>query len=112
MNDLEEKKNYRVRVGKDYSGKLLKMTLRMKQECAGKNYDVYEVCRVIDNGIDKPKFEPIYTETFTPAQIEEFYNPPVKKQFILGEQEDENLSLLDTMPGDFNIEDNLIDIFE
>lgn len=119
INDLDEIKNeegkqdYRVRIGKDISGKTLKMTLEMIQECKGKAYDLYQVCRVEDNGVGERKFIPLYKESFTPKQVEEFYNPPARgnRYTVAGKSDDEDLSLLDIIPGDFNIEDNLIDIY-
>ena len=84
--NVEEQAKYRFRVGKDYSGKYLKMTLIKKQECEGKSYDLYQVCKVIDNGVDDPEFIPLYRETFTPAQVELFYNPPVRQNSLIGGQ--------------------------
>ena len=85
----EAQENYRFRIGKDYSGKLLKMTLKMKQECKDKEYDVYQVCKVEDDGVNKPNFIPLYTETFTARQLEEFYNPPVRQNSLIGGQANE-----------------------
>lgn len=114
MIDLEENKNYRFVMRKDYSGKLIKMALVKEQECIGKEHDLYKVCKVEDNGVDEKKFITLYKETFTPAQVEEFYNPPVRgNRFTTADEpDDESLSLLDMMPGDFNIEDNLIEIYD
>lgn len=84
--NVEEQAKYRFRIGKDYSGKYLKMTLIKKQECEGKKYDLYTVCKVIDNGVEEPDFIPLYKETFTPTQVEEFYNPPVRQNSLIGGQ--------------------------
>jgi hypothetical protein len=95
INDIDEINNeeqtkYRFRLGKDYSGKLLKLTLKLVQECEGKEYNVYQVCKVIDDGVtEKPTFLPLYVETFTDKQVEEFYNPPVKQCYIGGPEDEQ-----------------------
>ena len=111
IKNEEGKQNYRFVTKKDYGRNLLKLTLIKERECEGKEYDLYIVCKVEDNGIEEPDFIPLYKETFTPAQVEQFYNPPVRrnKYTAVDKLDDENLSLLDIMPGDFNIEDDLIE---
>lgn len=85
IKNEEGKQDYRVRIGKDYSGAILKLTLVKKQECVGKDYDLYTVCKVIDNGVGKRTFESLYDETFTDKQIEKFYNNP---RFNIEEEEE------------------------
>ena len=77
MKNEEGLEKYRFKIGKDITGKYLKLTLRKKQEVKDKPYDIYEVCKVIDNGVDDPEFIPLYHESFTPQQVEEFYGNPI-----------------------------------
>lgn len=88
--DILNKKECRVRIGKDYSGAILKLTLRKKQECVGKDYDLYTVCKVEEkedvNGEKELEFTPLYDETFTDKQIEKFYSNP---RFHMDEEEEE-----------------------
>lgn len=97
INELDEIKNeegkqdYRFRMGKDYSGKPLKMTLVKEQECTGKEYDLYRVCKVEDNGVGVRKFITLYKESFTPKQVEEFYNPPARGNRFRSDLEDDSL---------------------
>lgn len=86
IKNEEGKQDYRVRIGKDYSGAILKLTLVKKQECVGKDYDLYTVCKVIDNGVGERTFEKLYDETFTDKQIEKFYSNP---RFHMDEEEEE-----------------------
>ena len=84
--DISNNDNLRIKIGKDYSGAVIKLTLIKKQECKGKDYDLYKVCKVIDNGVGKREFVHLYDETFTDQQVEKFYT---SKSRFHSEEEDE-----------------------
>lgn len=89
IKNEEGKQDIRIKVGKDYSGAAIKLTLVKKQECKGKDYDLYKVCKVIDNGVGKREFIPLYDETFTEQQVEKFYTS--KSRFHSEEDEEEEI---------------------
>ncbi len=87
IKNEEGKQDIRIKIGKDYSGAAIKLTLIKKQECKGKDYDLYKVCKVIDNGVGKREFIHLYDETFTDQQVEKFYT---SKSRFHSEEENEN----------------------
>lgn len=63
-------------ISKDFSGAELKLTLVKKEEYKDKEYDLYSVCKVIEKEDGEVELVPLYNETFTPKQLDAFYNGP------------------------------------
>ena len=66
----------RYRIVKCMDGKPLKLTLVKKEEYEDKDYDLYEVCKVIENEEGKKERVKMYNETFTKRELHKFYNDP------------------------------------
>ena len=71
MNDNH---NYKFKKVKDFSGSTLKLTLVKKAECADKRYSLYTVNKIVKNENGEDTLIPLYDETFTPEQVNTFYN--------------------------------------
>ena len=63
------------------TGEIIKLTLVKVEECKGKEYDLYEICKINKYG----KKIPLYCETFTPEQVAAFYKGP--KYYITDEDD-------------------------
>ncbi len=70
---MSDNHNYKFKKVKDFSGETLVLTLVKKEEYKDKLYDLYTVCKVVQDGDEKIKI-PLYDETFTREQVESFYN--------------------------------------
>ena len=45
---MEEKHNDKYKIVNDLSGEPLRLTLKLKEEIKGKDYDLYTICKVVD----------------------------------------------------------------
>ena len=76
---------------KDFTGEPLKLTLVKKEEYPDKEYNLYSVCKVVEDdtkeGDERYTFIPLYDETFTEDQYNEFYNVP--RHYIAVKQEED-----------------------
>lgn len=75
---MGEKQFEKGKTVRDFNGRMVKLVLVKKDVYEDKDYDLYTVCKVIGNGKDR-KLEPLYDETFTPKQVEAFYDKPDKQ---------------------------------
>lgn len=78
---MEEIRNDKFQVIKDFSGEEIKLTLELKEEWPDKENDLYTVCKVKDG-----KNIPLYNETFTPEQVDVFYNHPMYYVAVVKEE--------------------------
>lgn len=63
-------KKYNFKKVRDFNtGEVVKLALVLKEEYPNKDYDLYMVCKVVNNELVH-----LYNETFTDKQIDEFYN--------------------------------------
>ena len=66
---MSRPKNYRIKNVKDFkTGEVVRLALVMKEEYPNKDFDLYMVCKVVNNELVL-----LYNETFTKKQVEEFY---------------------------------------
>ena len=77
MNDNQE---IRIKNTKDFSGAPLKLTLDLKQEFEDKKYALYYVSKVVEKN-NELEIIPLYAETFTPEQVEDFYSKRIFDEF-------------------------------
>lgn len=56
---------------KNFGSDQIVLTLKLKEKMSNKNYDLYTVCKIVDE-----KEIPLYNETFTNEQVEKFYQKP------------------------------------
>lgn len=70
---MDQKETIRVKKSKNCYGTPAMLTLIKKEEYKNKEYDLYMVCKVVE--VDGEFiYTPLYSETFTSKQIEDFYN--------------------------------------
>lgn len=72
---MSEPHNCCFRKVRDFNGNILKLALKLEKEYENKNYDLYYVCKVVKDGNEEKKIK-LYQETFTPEQVDNFYNNP------------------------------------
>lgn len=82
-----KRSSYMFKNVKDFdTGEILKLTLIKKEEYPHKDYDLYTVCKILENKeTEEEQVIPLYNETFTSKQIDEFYNEPT--YYVAGLQE-------------------------
>lgn len=67
---MGENHNDKYKVAKDLAGEPIKLTLLLEKEF--KNYNLYGIYKVKENN----KLQKLYSETFTKAQYEKFFDNP------------------------------------
>ena len=85
---MDHKRYDRYKLIKDFGGEILKLTLIKKQDIKDKEYDLYTVCKVRTDEQGEEEIIPLYPETFTPAQVEEFYKKPTYYEAYLRDLEE------------------------
>ena len=45
---MEERRNEKYTIVNDLSGEPLRLTLKLKEEIKGKDYNLYTICKVVD----------------------------------------------------------------
>lgn len=73
---------------KDVTGQLLKLALVKIVEYPNKKYDLYTVCKVLENkeNPNEEEYIPLYNETFTKEQYDDFYKKP--RYFLVDDPEE------------------------
>ena len=77
---MNNNQKIRIKNTKDFSGAPLKLTLDLKQKFEDRKYDLYYVSKVVEKDGER-EIIPLYAETFTPEQVEEFYTKRIFDEF-------------------------------
>ena len=71
----------------DLKGNPLRLTLRKVQDIKGRNYSLYNVCKVTYNDDGSREVKRLYSESLTEAQVRAFYERPT---YYIPEKEEVN----------------------
>ena len=85
---MNHKHYKRYKLIKDFGGEILKLTLIKIQKIKDKEYDLFMVCKVVENEQGEEEFIKLYPETFTPEQEEAFYKYPTYYEAYLQNSEE------------------------